>query len=141
MVQWLRLRASTAGSMGSILGQGTKIPQARQRGVAKKKKKTEKSNFEILVSFSYTLNNRKILRYFGSHHLHPEIYYCCPPFYLFFFNSTIEQSFYYLMQSVFGFAYMFTILIAHHCLSVCHLDIIFLLLILFFLPNGSRPIH
>ena len=30
MVQWLRLRASTAGVMGLIPGQGTKIPHARE---------------------------------------------------------------------------------------------------------------
>ena len=28
MVQWLRLRASSAGDMGSVLGQETKIPHA-----------------------------------------------------------------------------------------------------------------
>ena len=28
MVQWLRLRASSAGGVGSIPGQGTKIPYA-----------------------------------------------------------------------------------------------------------------
>ena len=37
-VQWLRLCASSAGGMGSIPGQGTKIPHATQRG-----KKTEKN--------------------------------------------------------------------------------------------------
>ena len=31
-VQWLGLRASIAGGTGSIPGQGTKIPQAVQRG-------------------------------------------------------------------------------------------------------------
>ena len=31
-VQWLRLRASTAGGAGSIPGQGTKIPRASQCG-------------------------------------------------------------------------------------------------------------
>ena len=30
-VQWLGVRASTAGAMGLIPGQGTKIPQAMQR--------------------------------------------------------------------------------------------------------------
>ena len=29
MVQWLRLRATTAGGVGSIYGQGTKIPHAK----------------------------------------------------------------------------------------------------------------
>ena len=31
-VQWLRLQASTAGDMGSIPGQGTKIPRAAWHG-------------------------------------------------------------------------------------------------------------
>ena len=31
VVQWLRLGASTAGGMGSIPGQGTKIPHASRR--------------------------------------------------------------------------------------------------------------
>ena len=31
-VQWLRLRASTAGAMGSISGRGSKIPRAPRRG-------------------------------------------------------------------------------------------------------------
>ena len=36
-VQWLRLRASTAGGMGSIPGQGTKIPHAALHGQKKEK--------------------------------------------------------------------------------------------------------
>ena len=36
-VQWLRLRASTAGGKGSITGQGTKIPQAERHGQKKKR--------------------------------------------------------------------------------------------------------
>ena len=32
MAQWLRIRASTAGGMGSIPGQGNKIPHAAWRG-------------------------------------------------------------------------------------------------------------
>ena len=39
MVQWLRLHASTAGGMGSIPGQGTKIPHALRHGQKKKKKR------------------------------------------------------------------------------------------------------
>ena len=35
-VQWLRLRASTAGVAGSISGRGTKIPHATQPPVPKK---------------------------------------------------------------------------------------------------------
>ena len=35
MVQWLRLYASSAGGTGSILGEGTKIPRAKQWGQKK----------------------------------------------------------------------------------------------------------
>ena len=42
MVQWLELHALTAGDMGSIPGQRTKIPQSEQCG-QKKKNKTEES--------------------------------------------------------------------------------------------------
>ena len=41
VVQWLALCASTAGGMGLIPGQGTKIPHAR--GAARKKKKNKLS--------------------------------------------------------------------------------------------------
>ena len=37
-VQWLGLRASTAGGMGSIPGWGTKIPQAPRHGQKTKQK-------------------------------------------------------------------------------------------------------
>ena len=40
MVQWLGLRASTAGGMGSIPGWGTKTPQAVQL-YRKRKKETQ----------------------------------------------------------------------------------------------------
>ena len=40
-VQWLRLRASTAGGAGLIPGQGTKIPHAMQSKKEKKKAKTK----------------------------------------------------------------------------------------------------
>ena len=36
MVQWLRLHASSAGGMGLIHGQGTKIPRALWSGKKKK---------------------------------------------------------------------------------------------------------
>ena len=36
VVQWLGLCASTAGGLGSILGEGTKILQAAQRGQKRK---------------------------------------------------------------------------------------------------------
>ena len=38
MVQWLRFHASIAGGMGSIPGQGTKIPHATWHSQLKKKK-------------------------------------------------------------------------------------------------------
>ena len=41
LVQWLRLLASTAGGMGLIPGQGTKIPHILQP----KKKKSERLDF------------------------------------------------------------------------------------------------
>ena len=40
MVQWLRLRTSTAGGVGSIPGQGTKIPRAMRHGQKNFFKKT-----------------------------------------------------------------------------------------------------
>ena len=51
MVQWLRLNASTTWSMGSIPGQGTKIPH--DRGSAKIKKK-KRGNFHIGYSLNIT---------------------------------------------------------------------------------------
>ena len=41
-VQWLGLCASVAGGMGSIPGQGTKIPHATRYGQKKKKKEERK---------------------------------------------------------------------------------------------------
>ena len=46
MVQCLRLRVSTAGSMGSILGPGTKILHARW--YSQKKKKMGKVRKELI---------------------------------------------------------------------------------------------
>ena len=43
-VQWLNLHISTAGSMGSLCGQGTKILHAVQQG--KKNYPTNKNNWE-----------------------------------------------------------------------------------------------
>ena len=39
-VQWLRLRASTAGGSGSIPGQGPKVPHAKGQSQKKKKNPT-----------------------------------------------------------------------------------------------------
>ena len=47
VVQWLRLHASNAGGMGSIPGQGTKIPHASQCGQIEKKKKRTTANEHI----------------------------------------------------------------------------------------------
>ena len=46
VVQWLRLRISTAGSVGSIPGRGTKI---LLHGVAKKKKKERKKFTKLYI--------------------------------------------------------------------------------------------
>ena len=40
-IQWLRLCTLTAEGLGSIPGQGTKIPQAMRHGQKKKKKRAE----------------------------------------------------------------------------------------------------
>ena len=45
-VQWLRLRASNAGSMGSIPGRGTKIPH----GVGRSKKKIHQNDNPRILS-------------------------------------------------------------------------------------------
>ena len=50
VVQWLRLCASNAGDMGSIPGQGTKIPHACR---ARKKKKKDKPKNRIMLLCSY----------------------------------------------------------------------------------------
>ena len=49
MVQWLELHAFTAEGLGSIPGQGTKIPQAMQYGQKKKR----------VRSFLYNTNMHK----------------------------------------------------------------------------------
>ena len=51
VVQWLRLRASTAGGTGSIPGQGTRILHATCLGHKKKKKKDKKvfNNGNVLI--------------------------------------------------------------------------------------------
>ena len=43
MVQWLGLRAFTAGGAGSIPGQGTKIPHAAWHGQKKNKQTNPKT--------------------------------------------------------------------------------------------------
>ena len=48
VVQWLRLRAPTAGGMGSIPGWGTKILHAACCGQKKKKNAVEYVNIVIL---------------------------------------------------------------------------------------------
>ena len=46
VVQWLRLHASNAGGMGSIPGQGTKIPHIVWLGEKSKKKKIKEEEKE-----------------------------------------------------------------------------------------------
>ena len=50
-VQWFRRQASTSGGLGSIPGQGTKIPNAVQCS-KKKKKKTKTKGNGFYVTFS-----------------------------------------------------------------------------------------
>ena len=58
VVQWLRLHASNAGTVGSIPGQGTKIPYAVWHGQKiKKKKSLSKGKF---CSSSFPLLNRDL---------------------------------------------------------------------------------
>ena len=53
MVQWLRLRASTAGATGLIPGPGTKIPHAPQHGQKLKIKKIKLSEDLELLAKQY----------------------------------------------------------------------------------------
>ena len=53
MVQWLGLHASTARGMGSIPGQGTKIPHAAHHGQKKQKQKQKNLNQAIPSFHSY----------------------------------------------------------------------------------------
>ena len=48
VVQWLALRASTAGHMGSIPRRGTEIQHAAQRG--QKKQKKNKAYFRVRLT-------------------------------------------------------------------------------------------
>ena len=64
VVQWLGLHASTAGGMGSIPGQGTKILYATQHG-QKKKKNKQINNKRVGTSpdiFAYLFLNRGIFQ-------------------------------------------------------------------------------
>ena len=53
MVQWLGLCTSTAGGMGLIPGQGTKIPQAMQRGGKLEWEKVGKSSEVLELNWRY----------------------------------------------------------------------------------------
>ena len=53
-VQWLRLHISTAGDMGLIPGEGTRIPQATWHG-QKKKKKTQWTHIHCIVVLDTSL--------------------------------------------------------------------------------------
>ena len=50
MVQWLELHVFTTKGMGSTPGQGTKIPQARQHGQNKTKKKVSHTHTHWIYS-------------------------------------------------------------------------------------------
>ena len=50
MIQWLGLCPSTAGRLGLIPGQGTKIPQATRSLQKKKKRKKEKKAYVSLAN-------------------------------------------------------------------------------------------
>ena len=62
-VQWLRLRASTAGGTGSIPGEGTRILHAAQCGQKKKKKRNTYNKIMchrfvyLSFFFTYTLSH------------------------------------------------------------------------------------
>ena len=49
MVQGLKLHASNAGGLGSVLGQGTKIPHANR--YSKKNKTKQRSSGSTLLNF------------------------------------------------------------------------------------------
>ena len=53
MVQWLRLCASNAGGMGSIPGQGTKIPHTIQCGQKKEKQTLAMNVYVIEADVNY----------------------------------------------------------------------------------------
>ena len=61
MVQWLRFCTLTAKGLGSIPGQGTKIPQAVWPKTRKKKKKKKKKTQSIELKANLW-NERKCLQ-------------------------------------------------------------------------------
>ena len=63
-VQWLRLRASTAGGMGLIPGQGTKIPHAAR--CSKNKKRHHKENEKASHILGKYICNTHILQMTGG---------------------------------------------------------------------------
>ena len=56
MVQWLQLRASSAGGSGSIPGRGTKIPHASWFGKKKKKKMELPRGFLLMCQYQVVKN-------------------------------------------------------------------------------------
>ena len=76
MVQWLGLRASTAGGTGSIPGQGTKIPHAARHGqkILKFKIKFKKDNSLRISHFPPKMTQRAMLtaRTFHNHQANQE---------------------------------------------------------------------
>ena len=55
-VQWLRLLASTAGGLGSILGQGTRTPHATQGGQINSSNRASESEMGYLMIFSQVIS-------------------------------------------------------------------------------------
>ena len=55
MVQWLRLQASTAGGVGSIPGQKTKIPHAAQSSQKQNKQKPVEKTFVFHPSLLFSI--------------------------------------------------------------------------------------
>ena len=59
MVQWLKLHVSNAGGLGSVLGQGTKIPHANR--YSKKQNKIQEFRINFIkfpfIEFRYFFRN------------------------------------------------------------------------------------
>ena len=61
LFQWLRLRAPTAGGLGSIPGQGTKIPHAVWFGQKNKMIEHLCEQGSLLIKQNYFLNALKLI--------------------------------------------------------------------------------
>ena len=75
MVQRLRLRASTAGGVGLIPDQGTKIPHASRCG-QKEKEKSSQISYEELIEYVSLRSHLRIISLNNSYsHVSPFVYY------------------------------------------------------------------